>query len=642
MAFQYLTNTALSKAQEQYFAELERAGFRAAEETVPAAEACGRITAEAVYAHICAPHYPAAAMDGIALQAKKTFGATETTPVILKKEDYVPIDTGDPVPSGLDAVIMIEDVLQDENGRVKLYAPACPWQHIRQIGEDICAGEMILSSGVRITPSAVGALLAGGVVSVNVRKRPVAGIIPTGDEIVPPTADPRPGDIIEFNSSVFAGMLSEWGMIPKVYPIVRDRYEEIRDILFKAAGECDIVLLNAGSSAGRDDYSARAIADCGSVLFHGIAIKPGKPAILGRIGSCPVLGVPGYPVSGILVLELFVKPLAGLWYGCKVPPAGDMPDGGETEAVLSRAVVSGLKYEEFIRVRLGTVNGRTVASPLNRGSGMVTSFMKADGILRIPQGTEGYPAGERVKVRLLRPEKELSNTLVAIGSHDPLLDELADLFHGEDPSLFLSSSHVGSMGGIMAVKRGECHLAGTHLLDETDGSYNSSYIRRYFPDGGVRLVECVGRIQGIMVRKGNPLQIRTIADLTAEGVRYVNRQKGSGTRVLMDYLCRKKGISPDGICGYTREEFTHTSVAAQIAGGTADAGMGILSAAGIYDLDFIPVCLEQYDLLVPDTAWDLPQMKKLISILKSDAFRERLEKMGGYELKEPGRVRERF
>ena len=638
MAFQYLTNTALAEAQEQYFSAMERGGFHAGREWTATSGALGRITAEPVYAQICAPHYPAAAMDGIAVRADKTFGATETTPAFLQKGDYIPVDTGDPVPEGADAVIMIEDVVFEEDGSVKLYAPAAPWQHIRQIGEDICAGEMILPSGMRITPSTIGAMLAGGVLSVNVRKKPVVGIIPTGDEIIPPTADPKPGDIIEFNSSIFSGMLTEWNMIPKVYPVVKDNYQDIRNALLRAAAECDMILLNAGSSAGRDDYSAQAIAACGTVYFHGLAIKPGKPAVLGSIGNRPVIGVPGYPVSGILVLELFVKPLGEMWYG--LGKHSDHKTGKTMEAVLARPVVSGLKYEEFVRVRLGKAGGNLIASPLNRGSGMVTSFMKADGILRIPQGTEGYPAGEKVTVGLLKPLQEIENTLVAIGSHDPLLDELAELLHAENPGLFLSSAHVGSMGGIMAVKRGECHLAGTHLLEESDGSYNTSYIRRYFPDGGVRLVECVGRTQGIMVQKGNPKKISGIRDLLQNGLRYVNRQKGSGTRVLMDYLCRKEGIDTAGIYGYEREEFTHTSVAAQIANDTADAGMGILSAARIYDLDFIPVCMEQYDLLIPDAAWQLPQIQKLIGILKSDAFRKRLTALGGYEIREPGRVRE--
>ena len=231
---------------------------------------------------------------------------------------------------------------------------------------------------------------------------------------------------------------------------------------------------------------------------------------------------------------------------------------------------------------------------------------------------------------------------MAIGSHDPLLDELSDMLHVSDRGIFMSSSHVGSMGGIMAVRRGETHIAGTHLLDETDGSYNSAFIRRYFPNGGVRLVECVGRSQGLMLQKGNPLGISSISDLTRDSLRYVNRQKGSGTRILIDYLCKKEGIDVSRIYGYEREEFTHTSVAAQIASGTADAGMGIYSAAKLYDLDFLPICMEQYDLLIPDYAWDTPMVQQLIEVLRSDAFRTRIEALGGYELDKPGRVRERF
>lgn len=635
MAFQYLTNVDLGQAREEYLAILQANGMCGKEETIAVTEACGRVTSRAVYAHICAPHYHASAMDGIALSAKVTFGATETTPVHLTPEQYTVVDTGDPIPEGCDAVVMVEDVVQEENG-VCLYQAASPWQHIRQIGEDICAGEMILASYQMITPSAIGALIAGGVLEVDVVKRPVVGIIPTGDEIIPPTADPKPGDILEFNGSIFSAMLAGWGAEPKLYPIVPDRKEEIRAMTARALDECDMVILNAGSSAGREDFSCQVIGELGTVLYHGIAIKPGKPAILGYRGEKPLLGVPGYPVSGIIVIEEILKPLLERWQ--HRPAAAPVYE----KAVLSRAVVSGLKYREFIRVRLGCVEGKLVASPLSRGSGVISSFMKADGMLTVPQGTEGYEAGAEVEVRLLRPKRELEHTLVAIGSHDPLLDELADLIHRENPDIFMSSSHVGSMGGIMAARRKENHVAGIHLLNEADGTYNEAFLEKYFPNGGVRLVECVGRTQGLMIAPGNPLGLTGIADLTRDGLRYVNRQKGSGTRILIDYLCKKQGIDPVGIYGYDREEFTHTSVAAQIASGSADAGMGIYSAAQLYGLDFLPVCMEQYDLLIPDYAWETPMVQQLLKTLKSDVFRSRLEALGGYEVKEPGRVRRWF
>ncbi len=636
MSFQYLTNVSLEDARRDYLNKLREAGFKAEAEKIPVTAAEGRITACAVYARISSPHYPASAMDGIALRAGATYGATETTPVILTEDQFTPVDTGDPVPDDADAVVMIEDVVWTENGGVKLYSAAAPWQHIRQIGEDICAGEMIMTSHQRITPAAVGALLAGGVQRVSVLRQPVVGIIPTGDEIVPPAKDLQKGDIPEFNSYIFTAMLHEWHAKAVTYPIVPDQYEMIEAALKNALKECDIVLLNAGSSAGRDDYSKEAIGSIGEVLYHGISIKPGKPAILGLCGPKPVMGIPGYPVSGIIVLEQLLKPLIDEWYYADPVPAVCL------KGILTKNVVSGFKYQEYVRVRMGLVGEKMMVSPLNRGSGVVTSFMKADGILEIPQGCEGLEAGAEVSVRLLRPEHELAHTLVAIGSHDPLLDELADLLHSENREIYMSSSHVGSMGGIMAVRRGETHIAGTHLLDETDGSYNTSYIRKYFPKGGVRLVECVGRTQGLMVQKGNPLSISGIGDLQKQGLRYVNRQKGSGTRILIDYLCKKEEIDTDRIYGYDREEFTHNSVAVQIASGTADAGMGIYSAAKLYDLDFIPICMEQYDLLIPDAAWETPMVQKLLEILQGKAFHDRITALGGYELKKPGKVRERF
>ena len=633
MGFEYLTNIPLEKAQEEYLALLKQNGFAPKTETIPVFEACGRITAKPVYAHICAPHYAASAMDGIAVNARDTFGATETTPLILNTNQYVVVDTGDPIPADCDAVIMVEELVHNEDGTITIHGAAAPWQHIRQIGEDICVGEMILPALTEISPSAIGAMIAGGVLETEVIGRPVVGIIPTGDEIVPPCTDPKPGDILEFNSSIFSAMLNGWGAEAVVYPIVPDNFDAILEMVDKASAECDMVILNAGSSAGREDYSAKVIASLGDVLYHGIAIKPGKPAILGCRGAVPILGVPGYPVSGIIVIEELLKPLIDHWL--KVPAVQKQ----YVKAVLTRQIVSGLKYKEFVRVRMGYVGDRLMASPLSRGSGVVTSFMKADGILEVPQGLEGYEAGAEVEVRLLCSVEKLKNTLVVIGSHDPLLDEVGNMLHVTDESMYMSSSHVGSMGGIMAIRRGEAHMAGCHLLDTVTGEYNLAFMKKYFPKGDVKLVRCVGRQQGLMVAKENPLGIQTFADIAKDGVRYVNRQKGSGTRILADYLCKTEGVDPQAVYGYDREEMTHTSVAAQIANGSADAGMGIYSAAKLYDLDFIPICIEEYDLIVSDYAWQTPMVQQLMEILKSDAFRQKMMELGGYTVEGAGELR---
>jgi len=632
MGFEYLTNVPLQKARTEYLQLLIENGFGPQSENIPVYESGGRVTARAVYASICAPHYAASAMDGVAVRACDTFGATETTPVTLSADRYIVLDTGDPIPEDCDAVIMVEDIVKNPDDSITIHAAAAPWQHIRQIGEDVCAGDMILPAHMTVSPSSIGAMIAGGVLEIEVIRKPVIGIIPTGDEIIPPCADPKPGDILEFNSSIFSAMVRQWGAEAKTYPIVPDKFDQIKAMVSQAAAACDMVILNAGSSAGREDYSARVIRELGQVLYHGIAMKPGKPAILGCMGSKPVLGVPGYPVSGIIVIEELLKPLVNHWL--KAP--AQVPQ--YAKAILTRPVVSGLKYEEFVRVRMGYVGEKLMASPLSRGSGVVSSFMKADGILEVPQGTEGYEAGSEVQVRLLCPASRLEHTMVVIGSHDPLLDELGDMMHLEDSGVYMSSAHVGSMGGIMAVRRGEAHAAGCHLLDTQTGEYNIAFLKKYFPNGGVRLVRCVGRQQGLMVQKGNPLSIAAFADLAKPGLRYVNRQKGSGTRILTDYLMKQNGLEPEQIYGYEREELTHTSVAAQIVSGSADVGMGIYSAARLYDLDFIPICIEEYDLIIPDHAWDTPQVQQMLHTMQSDAFREKLLSMGGYTVENPGEI----
>ena len=644
MAFEYLTNIALEEAIEGFLTVLDEHGMKPHTETVPVGEALGRVTAEPLYAAISAPHYHACAMDGIAVTASSTFGATATTPVTLLPEDYVVVDTGDSLPPGCDAVVMIEDVVYEEGEsvdnlgscRVVLHASVAPWGNVRQIGEDICAGEMLLTSNVRIGPAAMGAMLAAGVQEVSVTARPRVGIIPTGDEVVPPSANPKPGDVMEFNSTIFSGMVRQWGGEPIVYPIVPDKPALVRDAVAKSVAECDVTLLNAGSSAGRDDYSSRVIGQVGDVLYHGIAIKPGKPAILACAGPKAIVGVPGYPVSGIIVIEQIVKPVIERLMGCSAPGEATV------NATLARSCTSSLKYEEFVRVRLGKVGDKMVATPLSRGAGVVTSFVKADGILSIPQNREGYEAGESVAVRLLRPLADIENSLVVIGSHDPLIDEIAQLIHANNSALSVASTHVGSMGAIVAAKRGENHCGGIHLLDEASGTYNEPYLEKHFPKGGVRQVECVYRQQGLMVAPGNPLGIASLADLAVEGRSFVNRQKGSGTRILSDYICKQEGIDSGKIYGYDHEEFTHTAVAALVEAGSADAGMGIYSAAKMYGLDFVPICEEQYDLLVPDYAWDTPMVQGLLQVLRSDAFRTRMEELGGYRVDQPGRVRKHY
>ena len=315
MKHNYLNNTPLEQAKKEYYAHLKAVGFAARSEMLPVNKACGRVLKHAAYACICSPHYNASAMDGIAVSAQSTFTASEKTPLTLHKEDYTVVDTGDPLPAGTDAVIMVEDIIENEAGEVRIIAPVRPWQNVRQVGEDICMGDMLAPAGTTLTPSLCGALLAGGITEVEVLALPVFGIIPTGDEIVAPTSHPKEGEIIEFNSTIFSSYLREHGAQAKVYPITKDVKSDILAVLKRARAECDGVLICAGSSAGRDDYTAEMIAALGKVLVHGIAIKPGKPAILGEVESKPVIGLPGYPVSAIVIMDEIVREVIDLYTG---------------------------------------------------------------------------------------------------------------------------------------------------------------------------------------------------------------------------------------------------------------------------------------------------------------------------------------
>jgi len=631
--YEYLSNTQLGEALRLYLTFLESRGLPSRTEEVPVADSLGRVSACAAYARRSSPHYTACAMDGIAILARRTFGATQTTPVSLNEGEFVRVDTGDPLPTGCDAVVMIEDCVEEEGG-VVLRAAATPWQHVRQIGEDLSAGDMILPSYIEIEPAMIGALLAGGVQKLSVLAKPRVAIIPTGDEIVSQGETPREGEIPEFNSAIFCAMLTRWGAAGVVYPVVPDDSMRIEQALRQAADESDLVLLCAGTSAGRDDGTAAAIRALGEVCMHGIAIRPGKPAVLGAVGNKPVVGVPGYPVSGIIVLEELVKPVIDRLLKRERETA-------ESVCVkMGRRCVSSLKYREFVRATLGfDAEGSLSAVPISAGAGVITSLTKADCILDVPQNCEGYEAGERAHVRLLKPIDRIARTVRILGSHDPLIDEAADELRRADNRAYVSSSHVGSMGAILALSRGEAQLGGIHLLDEQDGSYNISYVEQYIPSGGVALVECVRRAQGLIVQKGNPLGIASVKDLTKSGVRYANRQKGAGTRVLLDYLLKQSGISPQQIEGYAREELTHTAVAAQISAGSADCGLGILSAARMYDLDFVPVCEETYDLLVSLSAMESPQVRAFLRVLGSEAFLRRLDALGGYTYDQPGRIK---
>jgi putative molybdopterin biosynthesis protein len=594
-------------------------------------DAVGRVTAEPVWATRSSPSFDASAMDGIAVRAAQTVGASESTPVLLDPADHVVLDTGDPLPEGFDAVVMREHVHVDDAGRAELRAAVAPYQHVRSIGEDVSATELLLPEGHRLRPVDVAAAGAAGAVDVLGRRRPVFGVRPTGDDIRRVGTDPAPGVILDTNSLMLAAQAEAAGCEAWRGEILPDDPDRIAAAVRDAADRADLVLICAGSSAGRDDHTASVVARVGTLAVHGVAVRPGHPVVLGAAEATPVIGVPGYPVSAALTFEIFAAPLLAALQGAA--PV----EGPRARARVARKLASPMGMDDWVRVRVGRVGGELVATPLPRGAGVLTSLVRADGLLVVPAGLEGHHAGEPVEIRLLRGVGEIDRTILAVGSHDLVLDLAASKVRAADPAATLASSNVGSLGGLVALRDGLCHIAGSHLLDPETGAYTLPYVDRVLGGRDVAVVRLVHREQGLIVAPGNPLGLAGIDDLARPGLRYVNRQRGAGTRVLLDHELRRRGIAADAVAGYAREEHTHLAVAATIAAGRADAGLGVLAAARAFGLDFVPVTREPYDLVLAAETLEDPVTEVLWTLLADPAFRAAVEELGGYGTEEMGK-----
>jgi len=637
----YLKMKPLSEAREIVFQAFNELTLKSGESvTVP--DAVGRILAEPVTARLSSPSFHAAAMDGIAVKAQDTYGASETRPreLLIGKNAFY-LNTGHVMPPDTDAVIMIEHVNELDDSKVSIENPAFPWQYVRRMGEDIVATELLFARNHKVTPYCIGALLSGGIYEVSVRCKPKALILPTGSELVDwRQTDPQelaPGQVIEGNSYVLGKLVEACGGRFERHRMLADNLESIQAAVHKAVyGDFDCVMIIGGSSAGSEDYSRPVISRLGEVLVHGVTMMPGKPVIIGKVAGKAVFGIPGYPVSAIMAFEQFVRPLIYQLLG--------QPDTERSTCMVepTRKIPSKLGVEEFLRVKLGQVGQRVVATPLPRGAGSITSITEADGIIRIPNHVEGIENQAPVAAELLRPLATIRNTVVVVGSHDNSLDVLADELRATHTGMTLSSSHVGSMGGLMAIKRGVCHLAGAHLLDTETGSYNTSYIKRYLPEmaanGQIRLVNLVFREQGLILPSGNPKGIRGLADLRRGDIRLINRQSGSGTRILLDYRLQQLDIDPTSIQGYENEEFTHMAVAVAVLSGSVDVGLGIYAAAKALNLDFVPIVTEQYDLVIPQVYFNSDNIRMLMDTIRSPGFKQRVARLGGYETENTGQV----
>jgi putative molybdopterin biosynthesis protein len=656
----YLHDIPLSEAQKRFRQAIQDAGLWRVlgTELIPLNEnSLGRVTAEPIWAKISSPHYHASAMDGFAVRAITTNGALPSKPLTLQigpEAEYV--DTGDPLPDWANAVIPIENVESlDELGNItveirkpasiRIRSSVAPWSHVRPLGEDIVATQLVLPAGHILRPVDLGAVAAAGHQEIKVTRKPNVAILPTGTELVPIGSQLKAGDILEYNSLVIAAQIKSMGGESTRYPITKDEFDLICDRVQEAAQDHDLILLNAGSSAGAEDFSAKVVEKLGQLLVHGVAVRPGHPVILGTVGRgpliedktvhrplsiVPIIGVPGYPVSAALTIDIFVEPLIAHWLGRR-------PSELQTEmATLTRKIVSPPGDDDYVRVAVGKVGDKLLAAPLSRGAGVITSLVQADGLALIPRGTQGLDAGEQVKVHLYRSKAEIEKTIFCIGSHDLTLDLMSQFLAEQDRRL--ASANVGSQGGLIALRRGEAHLAGSHLLNPETGEYNISYIRQYMPNIPVKVVALVRRDQGLMVKRANPKGIKSLRDLTRPNVQFVNRQRGAGTRVLLDYQLKLMTIAPERIVGYSQEEYTHLGVAAAIASGRGDCGLGIAAAAQALNLEFIPLFQERYDLVIPRQFVESDLLAPLFGLLAERRFREAVSQLPGYDVSVMGTI----
>jgi putative molybdopterin biosynthesis protein len=629
----YLKTIPIAEAVSRLKAALDREGLVRVE-TVPSDAAMGRITARPVIARYSSPTFHSAAMDGVAIKAASSYAAREGAPVRLEPgRDFKPVNTGHPLPEGMDAVVMIENVVMDGEAAL-IEAPVAPWTHVRRIGEDIVATEMLLPRHRRLSAYDVGALLSCGVFDVEVYETVRLALIPTGDEVLDYTLrpEPGPGQVVESNSMMLASLARSWGFEARRMPPVKDDPESLAKAFEEAlASDAHVAVLLAGSSAGSKDYSRLTMEKFGEVLVHGIAAMPGKPSLFGVCRGKLAVGAPGYPVSAAVCFEELVHPLCS-WLMRTKPRTKPMLD-----VTLARAAPSKLGLEEFLRLAVGRVGESWVGLPLARGAGMITTMTKAQAVARIPANAEGAEAGAVVRASALVDEDDLARTLVAVGSHDNTLDLLADMLMRRDDPVRLASSHVGSMGGLTALKNGSALLAGSHLFDPESGDYNFPFLEKYLPGMDVAAVTLAIRHQGLIVPAGNPKSITGVKDLDGTGLRFINRQRGAGTRILFDYHLKKDGIDPAKVAGYANEEFTHMAVAVNVLTGAADCGLGAYAAAKALNLGFIPVARERYDLIIPRRFLDDPRIKAVLAVIRSEDFKRRIEELGGYETALTGR-----
>ena len=630
---------ALEKLQEHYVPK------PLGSEAITVDKSIGRVLSEDIVSTVDVPGFDGATMDGFAVIAEDTFSAQEDKPVKLKiigrveagdkpqievrRGEAVEIATGAPMPKGADAVVMVEQTDQ-KHDVVSIFKAVAPGENVMGAGTDIMAGEVVLRSGQEITPREIGLLAALGKSRINAYRKPKVAVISTGNELITAGQVLDYGKIYDVNSNTLAGAILESGCEPIPLGICSDDPGEMKKKIQQALLIADVIVTSGSTSAGAGDMLYRIIGDFGGpgIVVHGLSVKPGKPLIVAVVEGKPLFGLPGYPTSALMMFNLIVKPNISKMAGRAAEIASWL------EGKVASKIFSAKGRREFLPVHVVKDEmGQHLVYPVISGSGAITSLALADGFIDIPQNQEFVEEGETVHVELFSPRFQVAD-LVFIGSHCIGLDVLFSRLRRRTPTFLFKIVNTGSIGGLQAVKRGEADVAGVHLLDESTGEYNLPFLDQYGLAETATLIRGYNREQGFIVPKGNPKWIKSFEDVLRDEVSFINRNLGSGTRLLIDLNLRKvaeaRGLNlsqlTNRIKGYRIEARSHSAVALAVLNGNADVGFGIKTAAEIYDLHFIKVADERYDFVIPKRRLERNPVKEFVSELASIEFRSELER----------------
>lgn len=630
---QFLKVVSREEAQQRFDEALQPRPLGA--ETVELSEALGRIVATPVVVAIDVPPFDRSTVDGYALRAADVAAAAQNAPQRLRLTGEtiacgtVPtqpvaagmataIATGGPIPRGADAVVMVEHTDADGDAAIIVRRPVTSGQNLAHAGSDLARGEVVLRRGTLVGSREIGLMAACGIGQLDVHRRPRVAVISTGDELVAPGQPLPPAAVYDTNGPIVAAAVAEHGGEPVRFPAVPDDEARLSAALAEALASCDMVILSGGTSKGAGDYTARLVGRLGEpgIVVHGVALKPGKPLCLAVAGGKPVVVLPGFPTSAVFTFQEFVAPVLRRLAGW---PAAARPTVPATVPV---ALASERGRTEYVMVALTQSDeGLLVAHPVFKSSGAISAFAQADGFVAIGALADGLPAGTATDVTLLAPQLRIPDLVIA-GSHciglEPVIDHLAE------QGIAARVLPLGSLGGLAALRRGECDIAPIHLYDAASGSYNRAFI-----DPGLRLVEGWRRRQGIVFRRGDArfeardAPAAVAAALADPDCLMVNRNPGAGTRVLLDQLLG--AARPDG---YQNQLRSHNAVAAAVAQGRADWGMAIDVAARAYGLGFLPYADEHYDFAVAQARASRPAVAAFTQALADAGVRQRLTELG--------------